>query len=66
LMPGVMAYGPTRDAGITAVRALALPLPPTASTTVKRRFMSRWPSTKAKQVLAALLTECRPDVPRNT
>jgi predicted RNase H-like HicB family nuclease len=23
-MPGVMAYGPTRDAAITAVRALAL------------------------------------------
>ena len=35
-MPGVMAYGATRDSAIAAVRALALPWPQTASSTVRR------------------------------
>jgi hypothetical protein len=34
-MPGVMAYGETREAAIAAVRALALQ-PPTASTTARK------------------------------
>jgi hypothetical protein len=39
-MPGVMAYGATRESAIAAVRALACVSPPIASITV-RRFPNR-------------------------
>ncbi len=64
-MPGVMAYGDTRDLAIAVVRAFALRV---AADCIGSRgrgspafragllhFMSRWRSVKAKQLLAALL-----------
>src|SRR5437773_1060775 len=64
-MPGVMAYGATREPAIAAVRALALRVAADCidhgagdSRTVHQGLfggMSRWRSVKAKQLLAALL-----------
>jgi len=64
-MPGVMAYGATRDSAIDAVRALALRVAadcidhgeevPRSFAKVFTPGMSQWPSVKAKRLLAALL-----------
>lgn len=51
-MPGVMAYGDTRDQAIAAVRALALRVF-RALHAVLFHFMSRWRPVKAMQLLAA-------------
>ena len=65
LMPGVMAYGATRESAIAAVRALALRVAADCidhGEEIPEPFhqglfggMSHWKSVKAKQLLSALL-----------
>ena len=63
-MPGVMAYGPTREAAIAAVGAGSASYRrlhrsrrgrPAAVRKGLLRRISRWPSVKAKRLLAALI-----------
>jgi predicted RNase H-like HicB family nuclease len=63
-LPGVMAYGATREQAATATRTLALRVPadriengeefPPSPARLHGHSIMNWPSSKAKQVFAAL------------